>query len=214
VALGNDMMSHISATSRTGYAYSRSFTGTSYGDGDAMLAASGMATISTTFNQALYADDPGLATNSRAALFPPWEQERLVTAVKTAQHEDQKYNLVRLEREEATVANDLKNGGMIIAGTDSPLDIPATSLHLNLRGQVKFGTQPWQALETTTSMAARAWHLNSDLGTLETGKLADLIMVSGDPLKNIEDAANVQYVMKNGVLMSIQQILAPFTSAH
>ena len=213
-ALGNDMMSHISATSRTGYAYSRSFTGTSYGDGDAMLAASGMATISTTFNQALYADDPGLATNRRAALFPPWERERLVAAVKTAQHEDQKYNLVRLEREEATVANDLKNGGTIIAGTDSPLDIPATSLHLNLRGQVKFGMQPWQALETATSMAARAWHVSSELGTLEKGKVADLIMVSGDPLKNIEDAANVQYVMKNGVMMSVEKILEPFTAAH
>jgi Tol biopolymer transport system component len=209
VDLGNDLMSHISATSRTGYAYSRSYTMTSYPDVDQMLSASGMATISTTFNQALYAEDPGLATNSHFALYPPWEQKRLKNAVDTAMKTDQKDNLVRLEREESTVANDFRNGGLILAGTDSPLDIPATSLHLNLRAQVKFGLQPWQALETATSMAARAWHVN-DLGTLEKGKVADLIIVSGDPLTEIKDAANVQYVMKNGVLMSLDQILAPF----
>ena len=121
-------------------------------------------------------------------------------------------SLLRLQREEATVADDFRNGALILAGTDSPLDIPATSLHLNLRGQVKYGMKPWQALETATSMAARAWHVNSDLGTLEPGKLADLIIVSGDPLENIQDAANVQYVMKNGNLLSVEEILAPFAA--
>lgn len=214
VQLGNDMMSHVSATARTGYAYSRSYTGVSYDDVDKMLAESGMATTSTTFNQALYGDDPGLATNSRSALFPPWEKERLDRAVDTALHTDQKYNLIRLKREEDTVAYDFRHGGLILAGTDSPLDIPATSLHLNLRAQVKYGLQPWQALETATSMAARAWHLTAYLGTLEKGRVADLIMVSGDPLKNIDDVANVQYVMKNGVLMSAQQLLGPFAAQN
>ncbi|HEX3891489.1 MAG TPA: amidohydrolase family protein [Terracidiphilus sp.] len=214
VSLGNDLMSHISATSRTGYAYSRSYTMSSYSDVDKMLSASGMATISTTFNQALYADDPGLASNSRFALYPPWEQERLKKAIDTALHTDQKDNLIRLEREESTVAKDFENGGLILAGTDSPLDVPATSLHLNLRAQVKFGMKPWQALETATSMAARAWHVSNDLGTLERGKVADLIIVSGDPLVDIKDAANVQYVMKNGTLMPLSDILAPFAAAH
>ena len=52
------------------------------------------------------------------------------------------------------------------------------------------------------------------LGTLEKGKLADLIIVSGDPLKNIHDAANVQYVMKNGNLMSVEEILGPFAKTN
>ena len=213
VGLGNDMMSHISATARTGYAYSRTNTGTTYEDVNKMLAVSGMATISTTFNQSLYAEDPQLATNSRAAMFPPWERERLTKALETDQKVDQKDGLLRLQREEATVASDFNNGGLILAGTDSPLDIPATSLHLNLRAQVKYGMKPWQALETATSMAAKAWHVD-DLGTLAPGKIADLIIVAGDPLKNIQDAANVQYVMKNGVLMSMPEILGPFAPAH
>jgi len=212
VALGNDQMAHISATSRWGYAYSRSYTGVTYQDVNTMISKSGMATTSTTFNQALYADDPSLATNSRFVLYPPWEQQRLSKAVDTALHTDQADNLLRLQREEATVKYDFTHGGMILAGTDSPLDIPATSLHLNLWSQVKFGMEPWQALETATSMAAKAWHLSADLGTLEKGKVADLIMVSGNPLKDIHDTVNVKYVMKNGNLMSVQQILGPFAS--
>ena len=212
VALGNDAMAHISATSRWGYAYSRSTTGVSYEDVNKMLAESGMAVTSTTFNQALYADDPGLASNSNFALYPPWEQQRLAKAVNTATHTDQSDSLLRLQREEATVKYDFTHGGMVLAGTDSPLDIPATSLHLNLWSQVKYGLEPWQALETATSMAAKAWHLDAYLGTLEPGKIADLIMVSGDPLKNIHDTVNVQYVMKNGNLMSAEQILGPFAT--
>ena len=212
VALGNDAMAHISATSRWGYAYSRSTTGVTYEDVNKMLAESGMAVTSTTFNQALYADDPGLASNSNFALYPPWEQQRLAKAVNTATHTDQSDSLLRLQREEATVKYDFTHGGMVLAGTDSPLDIPATSLHLNLWSQVKYGLEPWQALETATSMAARAWHLDTYLGTLEPGKIADLIMVSGDPLKNIHDTVNVQYVMKNGNLMSAEEILGPFAT--
>ncbi len=65
VALGEDGMSHISATARTGWAYSRSITGRSYADVNKLLAESGMWTISTTFSQAPYAD--GLATTAQAA---------------------------------------------------------------------------------------------------------------------------------------------------
>jgi len=115
-----------------------------------------------------------------------------------------------LKDEEATVANDYRNGGLILAGTDSPLDIPATSLHLNLRAQVKYGLEPWQALETATSLPAKAYGLEKDLGTLEPGHLADLIIVSGDPLRNINDVTRVECVAKNGNLQSVAAIMAPF----
>ena len=116
----------------------------------------------------------------------------------------------RIKDEEDTVGGDLRDGGLILAGTDSPLDLPSTSLHLNLRMQVKYGLAPWQALETVTSLPAKAYGLTSDLGTLEKGKLADLILVSGDPLRNIDDLANVECVMKNGVLRPVSEIAKPF----
>jgi len=210
VSLGEDGMSHLSATARTGWAYSRSLTGVSYSDVRTLLAQSGMWTISTTFSQAQYADDPGLATDPRRAISPPWENARLNLALATAQKTDTTSAFAHLKDEEATVSAVLDAGGIILAGTDSPLDLPATSLHLNLRAQVKYGRAPWQALETATILPAKAYGLTKDLGTLEPGHLADLIIVSGDPLKNIDDAANVQCVMKNGQLLSVATIMAPF----
>jgi imidazolonepropionase-like amidohydrolase len=170
-----------------------------------------MWTMATTFSQAPYADDPGMATDPRQGIAPPWENKRLQTAVSTAQHQDLGTAYQHLRDEEVTVADDYRKGGLILAGTDSPLDIPATSLHLNLRAQVKFGMAPWQSLETVTSLPARAYGLTKDLGTLESGKLADLIIVSGDPLANIDDVIKVQCVQKNGVLMSVSEIAKPFT---
>lgn len=211
VDLGEDGMTHISATARTGWAYSRSLTGRSYEDVHKLLVDSGMWTITTTFSQAPYSDDPGMATDPRQGIAPPWENKRLQTAVSTAQHQDLGTAYQHLKDEEVTVADDFRKGGLILAGTDSPLDIPATSLHLNLRAQVKFGMAPWQSLETVTSLPARAYGLTKDLGTLESGKLADLIIVSGDPLTNIDDVIKVQCVMKNGVLMSVSEIAKPFT---
>ena len=212
VALGEDGMSHISATARTGWAYSRSLTGVSYGDVHKLLVDSGMWTITTTFAQAPYVEDPGMATDPRQGVAPPWENARLKTALTTAQHMDLKSSYRHLQDEEVTVGDDFRRGGLILAGTDSPLDIPATSLHLNLRAQVKYGLKPWQALETATSLPARAYGLDKDLGTLEAGKLADLIIVEGDPLTNINDVARVQCVMKNGDLQSVDQIAAPFAA--
>jgi hypothetical protein len=210
VSLGEDGMSHLSATARTGWAYSRSLTGVSYSDVRTLLAQSGMWTISTTFSQAQYAEDPQLATDPRRAISPPWENARLNLALTTAQKADTTPAFAHLKEEEATVSAVLDAGGIILAGTDSPLDLPATSLHLNLRAQVKYGRAPWQALETATILPAKAYGLTKDLGTLEPGHLADLIIVSGDPLKDINDAAKVECVMKNGQLQSVATVMAPF----
>jgi len=214
VSLGEDGMSHLSATARTGWAYSRSLTGRSYADARKLLADSGMWTISTTFSQAPYADDPGMGTDPRQQIAPPWENKRLRTAIEAATHTNLASALDHLKDEESTVAEVLQKGGVILAGTDSPLDVPATSLHINLRAQVKYGgLAPWQALETATVLPAKAYGLAGDLGTLEPGHLADFIIVAGDPLKDITDLSRVQCVAKNGNVQSVAAIMEPFVKA-
>jgi hypothetical protein len=210
VAFGNDGMSHISATARTGYAYSRSFTGVSYEDVRKMLSESGMFTITTLLNMSPYSENQTLPEDPRYGVAPPWELLRLKHARDVAVKENQADGMQRVKDEEETVAADLHDGGLIVAGTDSPFDLPSSSLHLNLRMQVKYGLAPWQALETVTVIPAKAYGLTRDLGTLEPGKLADLIIVSGDPLTNIDDASKVQCIMKNGELISVSDVAKPF----
>jgi len=70
--------------------------------------------------------------------------------------------------------------------------------------------QPWQSLETSTWLPAKSYGLTKDLGTLEPGKLADLIITAGDPLTNIDDVARVECVMKDGYLWSVSDVAVPF----
>ncbi|WP_149194061.1 amidohydrolase family protein [Luteimonas suaedae] len=215
LALNMDGMTHLSATSRLGFAYTRSLTGATYGDVVDLLAASRMFVISTTFNPSLYAEDPEMVEDPRLlALNPPWEQAALRAKRDLAVGTDQSISLERLRREEETLAAVLAGGGSVLAGTDSPLDNPAVALHLNLRAQVKYGMAPWQALQSATLRPAQEFGVAGSLGSVERGKLADLVFVAGDPLQDIADLANVQAVMKNGRMYGIEELMAPFASTE
>jgi Tol biopolymer transport system component len=220
---GMDGVTHVSATARLGYAYTRSPAGVSYQDVRTLYEVSGMFDISTPFQSfVLYADDPGMVSDKRLQILnTPWDEATLRGKLDFAQGKAPTGPLARLgnrdvaaaglKNEMDTVASILRNGGTMLAGTDAPLDNVATSLHLNLRAQVKYGEEPWQALQTATMLAAKAYGLGDQLGTVEPGKIADLTIVSGDPLVNIKDLANVQFAMKNGIVYSIADLMAPFT---
>ena len=226
MAYGMDGMTHVSATARLGFAYTRSAGGVSYQDMRTLFAASGMFDISTPFmSLPLYAEDPKMVEDERLLkLNTPWDLAVVQTKRDLAQGKkptalpaglraalgDMATISDSLKKEEDTLASILRAGGVMLAGTDSPLDNVATALHLNLRAQVKFGLEPWQALQTATILPAKAFGVEKDLGTVEPGKLADLAIVSGDPLHNINDAANVQFVMKGGILCPVAELMAPF----
>jgi imidazolonepropionase-like amidohydrolase len=66
---------------------------------------------------------------------------------------------------------------------------------------VSLGMTPMEAIMSATINAARAIKLDKQLGTVEAGKLADIIAVKGDPLKNIrvfQEKKNIELVMKEG----------------
>ena len=96
----------------------------------------------------------------------------------------------------------MKAGGKIVAGTDSP---SAFNLHAEITSYVLAGMTPYQALRTATVNSAEA--LNLDAGSIEAGKLADIALVEGNPLENIENANKVKRVMANGRLFELDDLL-------
>ena len=94
-----------------------------------------------------------------------------------------------------------KAGVTIAMGTDMGFDPEMGTNAAELEIYVKLGMSPMDALLTCTRNAARAIRLDKDIGTLEPGKLADVVAVAGDPLADIrclQEKKNIQIVMKEG----------------
>ncbi|MCQ6276750.1 amidohydrolase family protein [Bacillus sp. V3B] len=69
---------------------------------------------------------------------------------------------------------------------------------------------PYEALRTATYYPAKKMGVENDLGTIEPGKIADLVFVEGNPLEDIKNTVNVQLVIKDGKVYSVEDIIAPF----
>jgi imidazolonepropionase-like amidohydrolase len=96
-----------------------------------------------------------------------------------------------------TFARAVKAGVTIAFGTDtgvSPHGDNAREFEL----MVESGMSPMRALQAATSVASRLLRVQDELGTVEPGKLADLVAVPGDPLQNIGLMRSVAFVMKEG----------------
>jgi len=89
-----------------------------------------------------------------------------------------------------------KAGVPIIPGSDTGL--VGYGLHREMELYVQAGMTPMEAIQSATIVSARAMKLDKDSGTIEAGKRADLILVDGDPTKNIGDIRKVVKVVTNG----------------
>ena len=76
---------------------------------------------------------------------------------------------------------------------------------------VKWGASPVYTLRMATTVNAEIIHMSDKLGTIEKGKFADIIAVSGDPLQDISEMQHVKFVMKGGAVIKNDMAMAPGT---
>ncbi|WP_158891070.1 amidohydrolase family protein [Amycolatopsis anabasis] len=219
IAHGVDMKEHLAGPTKWGFGFSRnSSRGNVYEDVIRLHARGGMPLSTTLFSSsALLADDPGIVDDPRVrALYPVQERDVLHAELLCAQGKGPCGflfgNAEMARREVGVIKRILAAGGTVVAGTDSPLDNPAVSMHMNLRAMGKHGVAPFAALHSATLAAARQLGVDHELGSVEAGKLADLVVTGGDPTKDLAALGDVRLVMENGRPHRIDELLAPFPS--
>ncbi len=99
-------------------------------------------------------------------------------------------------------------GGLLINGTDSPgAALPGWSLHQEMELFVEAGLTPMEALLATTLNNAKVLGKEDELGTIEAGKYADLIILDADPLQDITNTQEIHLVIKDGLVLDPELLL-------
>ncbi len=101
-----------------------------------------------------------------------------------------------------------KRGVKILAGTDSydPYSFPGFSLHKELEELVKAGLSPAEALATATINPSEYFSVSNDYGSLEKGKVADIILLQKNPLSNIKNSTTIESVFFNGNIYNREEL--------
>lgn len=214
--VGQDGTTHLSATQRLGYARTESVTSQTYED-IVKLYSEGQRSVTTTFftSDFLLADE--VRGDSRTQLFPPWDRETLLSdsgfgAVGDNEEYPSDPNCTTGSCRHANTFKEIfDRGGVVLTGTDAPLDYFGLGMHANMRALEAYAFSPYEALLTATRIPAERLGVEEDLGTLESDKLADMVFVEGNPLEDIRDAMQVEMTMKNGELYSVDDLVEPYT---
>jgi hypothetical protein len=119
-------------------------------------------------------------------------------------------NLGLLHRNLKPVVSELAAYTTILAGSDTPnpFVIPGFALLHELELLVESGLRPYQALEAATYNGARALNVLDELGTIEVGKRANLVLLQTNPLENISGIRQISGTILNGLYMPYDELIA------
>lgn len=211
VAYGVDGVEHIQGTSRRGY--SPKITGIlrSYGDVSQLIALSGMTFTPTTgiyvsYNYLLAKEEEVLYDHRLMALedtFRLQATRQQLNAVKTNSGAWAK----RFQNALKMVRDIHEQGGTVVAGTDGPILPFGFGLYMELLAYNEGGLSTFDVLQTATINAAQALGIEADLGTVEPGKLADLLILDQNPLTDIRHLRSLHAVVLNGEIHTVEALL-------
>lgn len=160
--------------------------------------------------EGMFTNEPGkLAAGYQPvlAMFPPEFRRGLYTGgLPTMKGHEAEYkasfdNMLRMLKVLHT------NGITFVPGTD---DFPGFALHRELELYAKAGVPNKEVLQKATLISARVAGKESELGSVEVGKKANLILVDGDPVKNISDIRRVELTMKWGHLYDTKALFESY----
>jgi imidazolonepropionase-like amidohydrolase len=163
-------------------------------------------------------DVTDFSKDARAKYIPAYWKEHtwkiFTEAVKTEFNADDLETRKKFIEKELEVVQLLHKAGVpFLAGTDTPPGVyvfPGFSLHEELQRFVAAGFTPLEALQTATLNPARFFQMEDQIGTIEKGKLADLVFLDANPLEDIRYTQKVSAVILNGAYLSkadLQKIL-------
>jgi imidazolonepropionase-like amidohydrolase len=156
------------------------------------------------------ADDPQLA------FVPPSLAKQWRDSMQDTEMKERAAWLARQAANDWRLTGELHHAGIpLLVGSDSldPFVIPGESLHRELGELVRAGFTPAGALSAATSGAATFLGREHDLGTVETGKIADLVLLDGSPLESIANTQRVNAVVRAGVYLDRAELDKLLTQA-
>ncbi|MGI4736898.1 MAG: amidohydrolase family protein [Janthinobacterium lividum] len=148
--------------------------------------------------------DPDLAYAGRSWVAQRWPKAQL--GIARTLDTDPLAVRARFVTHELAIVRKLHAAGVgFLAGTDTPAGvdlIPGVSLHLELQRFVAAGFTPLEALQTATLNPAKFYNRRQDFGAVQAGRLADLVLLSANPLIDIANTRKIAGVLADGRYLS------------
>jgi Tol biopolymer transport system component len=215
LAFGQDGTSHW-ATQRLGYQLPVSNNTVAYNDTIQLYARSGMAITNTPFFGVQYLENvngqPILSDPRLKSLLSPWqyalaEQEYAAPPLSAA-------SLQSIRGWSHADAKIIAAGGTVLGGTDNPIGIGNFGTVVAASVMAHTGLSNYQTLRAFTVEPAKVMGVLNQIGTIQPGMVADMDIIHGNPLQNIETIANDDYVMQNGRLFTEAQLIGPYAKVQ
>jgi imidazolonepropionase-like amidohydrolase len=111
----------------------------------------------------------------------------------------------KIVQKDIAIIGALHHAGVpIVAGTDQT--VPGYSLYREIELYAQAGFTPMEAIQAATIVPARVMGLDKELGTVEAGKRADVIILDANPLESIHNIRKVEFVITNGVMYNCAEL--------
>ena len=138
---------------------------------------------------------------------PPWFLTELRTEAKRTLNEGEKKDAEKsaagLDEMKRNVKKLLDAGVLLAAGTDAPYPgvFQGEAIHHEMDLLVEAGMTPLQAIRTATYNAAQIVHAEQEWGSLQAGRIANVVIVAGNPAARISDTRKIETVIMNGKIL-------------